>query len=1604
MYLEDQEKDTLLYTGELDVALDYSALFHGEVEISTINLTNAVANIAVNKDSIFNFDYIINAFVPPNDSSITTDTTSSGGLAIDIGTLQLTNIRFSYNSLPDGLNTSFAIGSLTVEVDQFDLENQVYVAEEINLKNTKAEVEITKLVESSDPDTSAINMIVGSKNLLIENVEFTFKDTPAELDLNTNIGYLKASAEPINLAEQQVNLKEIILNDSKVDFSMKSQPSAIENTTTASSEPTSIWKISLGDLQTNNLTFNYDDKAADQLPNQVDFAHLGIQLNNLNANDIYFNGIEDLGGSITELSAKEKSGFQISNTRIGFKMTGSSIQVNPFKISTNNSNINAPTTLQFKNLEAISENIGTLKINSRFNQNKLGIKDLNYFAPEVLDSLPIEGLSKQLFILNGEVKGQVNDLVFNKLTIRNQRATSIKVNGFVKGLPDVETLSFDLNQINLKTTAKDLQFILGDSLIPSNLNLPKNINLIASAKGNKNDLKTAIELNTTLGNLKANGFAENLTDSANASYSFSINMPYFELGTLLNDSVLGGLGFKGDIKGKGISPETIDANLDAEVLDFSYLGYEYSDLIIQGNYTNETFNGELHMNDSNLIFDFNGVAKFDSILPKFDFVFDLKAADLQHLGFYDEDLRVRGKIDIDIEGNNLNNINGGLDIRDVLIIKNQKQYAIDSLLFVSIIDTTKTDISIRSNLFDANLKGKINLTELPSTFQNHFNKYLGFTSDEINTTAQNFKFNLTLYDPDLLTDVILPDLSHFETGDINGEFDSEKNLFNFNLYFSSINYADVLIDSLYFISNSTEDEMFANLTVKKVAYDTLALENITFFNTLANDSLVTYFKIQDDSSQSQFQLAGGLTKFNKGYRFKFFENEQIIDFDQWKVDPKNEIVIDEKTTINNLIFSNKKQQIKLQSEAEYLNFSADNFELENIFNLIQKNNKQATEFGVFLKESTEKAKSDADSLAEDTLPALVSGVLNANAKIPQTTDGLLSGNAEIKKIAVNGIPVGTIKAEAKSGNEKTDLTASLTGNGNTIKMDGYFAENDMQFNLNLEKLKLKTLEAFSNGQLKNSKGYLTGGGKFSTTNEKTNINGDLNFKEISFRSTYLGQEYHFENERITFSGNKLVFERFTVLDSANNSFKIAGDVGVDNFTNPKFDLKINSKNFQFLNTTKESDNDLFYGAVYVSSEVSIKGTGEKPIVNANVKLNKGTDITFVVPNTEAASVNREGIVKFVDKDNGLPALLREDKTVDTIRTDFKGIELTAFLDIDESTKVTIVIDPVTGDRLLVKGGGKIRTNVDIAGNISMNGIYQIKEGDYELRLYNLVRRRFELVPGSKLIWNGDPLKAKMEIEGTYIAKAPPIDLLGSQVSNLSAEEQAQYKRKLPFEVILMIGGEIMKPEISFKLDLPDDEKGALGGIVLRKLTEINQNESELNKQVFSLIVLKRFINQDPFASGGGGSNAARQSVSQLLNQQLNSLTDKYVKGVQIELNVDSYEDYNSEGGTTGRTDLNVALSKQLFNDRVVVRVAGDFGVENQASNSNNNGIAGDVSVEYKVTEDGRYRLKFYRDNRYAGFIEGQLIETGVSLIFTREYELLKNLFKKPENKELENEE
>jgi hypothetical protein len=164
-----------------------------------------------------------------------------------------------------------------------------------------------------------------------------------------------------------------------------------------------------------------------------------------------------------------------------------------------------------------------------------------------------------------------------------------------------------------------------------------------------------------------------------------------------------------------------------------------------------------------------------------------------------------------------------------------------------------------------------------------------------------------------------------------------------------------------------------------------------------------------------------------------------------------------------------------------------------------------------------------------------------------------------------------------------------------------------------------------------------------------------------------------------------------------------------------------------------------------------------------------------------------------------------------------------------------------------------------------------------------------------------------------------------------------------------------------------------------------------------MLLLGRFVQENPLQSESAGTSALlRSTVSSFLTEQLNRFSSGFVPGVELNFDIQSYEDYQS-GNAEGRTQVEVGLKKELFDNRLTVEIGGSVDVEGEKAKQNSAGnIAGDVTVEYKLTEDGRYRLKGFRNNQYEGVIEGQLVETGVGVVYVRDFNWWRELFRKPE--------
>ena len=286
--------------------------------------------------------------------------------------------------------------------------------------------------------------------------------------------------------------------------------------------------------------------------------------------------------------------------------------------------------------------------------------------------------------------------------------------------------------------------------------------------------------------------------------------------------------------------------------------------------------------------------------------------------------------------------------------------------------------------------------------------------------------------------------------------------------------------------------------------------------------------------------------------------------------------------------------------------------------------------------------------------------------------------------------------------------------------------------------------------------------------------------------------------------------------------------------------------------------------------------------------------------------------------------------------------------------------------------------------------------------YNFIRRRFAIERGSSITWMGEPMQAEVNVTAIYVSNTSPLGLVDNYLGGASAAVRNTYKQRLPFEVYLTVTGEMLKPEITFDIGLPAGRNYYVSREVLNnvneRLAQLRTDPNELNKQVFSLLLLNRFADENPFddnTEGGGVETFARQSVSMILTDQLNNIIGNPIEGVDLNFNLVSSEDY-STGDLRNRTDLSVGLSKSLLNDRLKVTIGSNFELEGpQNSNRPGNNIAGDIAIDYQLSQDGRYMLRAYRKNVTDAIVEGYVVETGAGFVLSMDYTRFKELFMRP---------
>ena len=1577
-YFEDQKKDTLLAGKRLELDVDLFKLVSSELEINSVSLENVKANISRNKEGIFNFDYIIKAFESKEPK---VEDPNSKPFKISVVKIDLENVNFNFKDDFSKNDIRLKLSNFDTKFNKFDLDKMDFDIPNINLSGLKVILNqdvVEKIAEVSVKTADTIskrndfNLKLGKISL--SKIDIAYDNKDSKLDSGIKLGNLNLVFNTIDLNNQLVDLETFELKNLKGNLRLGAKDKQIQ---TPNLDTTAIkqagWKAKLNDVSLENIAFKFDDMQSKPVLKGIDYSHMDLDKINFKAEKLYY-GNDTISGNIKTLTANDKSGLQIQSFKTNFFYGPKNAYLTNLYLKTPQTLLQDKVKVSYPSIAAVAKNIEKLSIDANLKQSKIGFKDILLFVPDLQKTNPFKSNPNAVLYLNTRVSGKVNDLNIPQFEMSGIGTTKVSLSGKIKGLPDAQKAIYDLDIKKLSSTSKDIYSFVPAGTIPKNIQLPSQLNLQGKFKGSVQSFNTNLILSSSFGNAKVDGLFDQRVKNKER-YDATVYLLNFDLGRLIKNDSIGKITLKAKVKGKGLDPKTAQAEFDGLVQKAVFNKYTYKDLALKGNIQNGSFAVKSGMKDPNLHFDLVASGNTKDKYPSIQLKLNLDIADLEKLNLHAGPMKLRGNVDADIANSNPDFLNGKVFLSNIQVSQGAEPIVLDSMSIIAFADNNRNNIKISSQFLKAEVDGKYKLTTLSAAIKKSLSKYMDLKNPKVNGESDEQRLAFTLkIDNDPLLFKLVPKLTSLEPIILTGKYNNVVDSLEIKGTIPKIVYAGNTISDGKINIEAKENALEYQVSIAPVESGDFKIPYAGLSGNIQNNILSYALQVKDKEEKEQYLIKGELLHENGKNTVKLDSDNFVLNYDKWNLDPENRIEFDDKRLyVNKFFLENSGNELRVQSQTEGNNspLKVDfvNFKIETIMNLVKK-----------------------DEL-------LMQGLINGSALVENImTKPIFTSDIKVEKFAFKGEPVGDIAI--KVDNKTDNLLAAnvtLTGEENDVSLTGDYKIDDgnLDFNLDVNKLTIKSIQGFSMGNLTEGKGFLAGNFKITGKATAPKVNGELNFKEAGFRVTKFNSYFKTVDEKITVQNDVITFDKFSFHDENDNELIIDGTIKSADYSNFDFGLTIVADNFRAIHS-KEIDNDMFYGDLILDTKLNIKGTLANPIVGGTIKINEDTKFTVVLPQSDPSIADREGIVEFVNEDD-----LQRKQTIaienKLNQSQLIGMDVSVAISIDKKAELTLVIDKGNGDYLNLKGEAELIGGIDPSGKTTLTGKYEFSDGAYEMS-FNMIRRKFDIQKGSYIIWNGEPTMANLNITAIYKVDAAPIDLLGNQLGTQTPAVRNSYKQKIPFQAHLKMNGELLKPEITFDIVLPDGNYNVSSDIVTKsqtKLEQLRQEPAELNKQVFALLLLNRFIGENPFASESGGTSAeslARQSVSKILSQQLNDLAGELISGVQLEFDLESTEDYTT-GAKENRTDLNVGVSKKLLNDRLKVTVGSSFAVEGQErANEQSTNIAGDVALDYQLTKDGRYMVRAYRKNEYQVAVEGQVVETGVAFIITMSYNKFRELF------------
>jgi hypothetical protein len=596
----------------------------------------------------------------------------------------------------------------------------------------------------------------------------------------------------------------------------------------------------------------------------------------------------------------------------------------------------------------------------------------------------------------------------------------------------------------------------------------------------------------------------------------------------------------------------------------------------------------------------------------------------------------------------------------------------------------------------------------------------------------------------------------------------------------------------------------------------------------------------------------------------------------------------------------------------------------------------------------------------------LSGDLDGDIQVSQVYKRpVFSGDFGIQQLVLNNDTLGNLSvgmALSDDGTQVLSQGALVKGTRTVMKTEGFVglrAPFALEFETELDRFKIKPFEKMLEGTLDRFRGQVSGKLLLNGTSERPQLTGSLQLRRVGFRVPYLGVDYALDGTpEIQFKPNQIEWPAFAIKETfSSTSGTISGVVRHQFLSNWELDIQAGGNGLMAMNL-EEGPEVILFGKAFTDGDVRIHGPVDRLKITANATSSAGTDVFINVDNP--TEINESGFIEFAVPGN----LLLTDGNRTSLPT---GVEFELNLQLKPNATGHLLLDQTSEDAISGRGDGNLRILMARDGALTMFGTIIFEDGEYLFTLRNLTRKILKIERGGSISWSGDPYAANLNLNALYSVKtnvSPPLD--PGQYAGLRSVAQ----------VVVMLSGELTNPNIGFQVRLPEETPN-----VQSALADKLFDQDKINQQAFSLLIFNSFTGED-----GTEQNYLDRGLSNTYNVVASQLANYINQGNQsfdVTLN---YNTAATGAGGEQNSEVEVGVSKQFFDDRLSVN--GSVGVPVNGNQTNQ--LVGDVEAEYKITKDGRWKVKaFNRSNQFgstSSLAQQNAYTQGVGVQFSTDFE------------------